>query len=58
MLTNVTEPKSMDTVSFQEFAWGIHRKLHPFYDRAHISFICFKIRHFASDSHDDRICHY
>ena len=57
MLTDVTEPKRMDTVSSQGFAWG-YVGLRPFYDWARIRFIRFKIRHFASESHDDCICHH
>lgn len=43
---------------FSRICLGIHRKLRPFYDWARIRFIRFKIRHFASESHDDCICHH
>lgn len=55
MLTDVTEPRYR---FFSRICLGIHRKLRPFYDWARIRFIRFKIRHFASESHDDCICHH
>lgn len=58
MLTDVTEPKRMDTVSSQGFAWGYIGSCVPF--TIGLAFVLFasKLGISLQESHDDCICHH